>query len=225
MREFVSKLDGIGVSANVALDISVLTEPYFFAVLYALRDVVQLSFVDVFYTEPSSYLPSAFTNERFRPLEVPGYTGEWNYRNEKLLVVVLGFEGAASSFMLQHSEPSLTIPVNGFPSFLLYYKDKSVLRNQSLLGNSFTRTQMRYATANDPFETYNTVAEICDEYQRFAITVSSLGPKPMSLGCALYALNHKEIKVVHAVPEHYPNETTKECGRTWLFRIPLIQDA
>lgn len=223
MRNFVDAMRGL-VTKTIGIDISVLTKPYLFAILYAVKEKLGVSNLDVFYTEPDAYVRKekgeyTFTSGPFLNVEMPGYPGEEVTDNEKLLIILLGFGGDASRFIQSDIEPRVTIPVNGFPSFLLHYKDVSLFQNRRLLGNRSTRTELCFSPASDPFETYNTLDEICRSNKGFAVTAAPLGPKPMALGLAMYALDHPEVRVVEALPQEYSNITSLRHGRTWVYRL------
>jgi hypothetical protein len=226
MREFIESVKAITNLQRVAIDISVFTKPYFLAAIRALKDYVGITEIDAFYTEPSSYLRSSggayrFSSGRYVTIEIPGYTGTRTTHSQRLLIILLGFEGGASEFISEELQPTATIPINGFPSYLLHYKDVSVMSNNALLTNADVRKTMKFAPANDPFETYNTLSNICKDYPNHAITIAPLGTKPMTLGAALYALRNPIVRIVYARPQHYSNVTSRECGTSWMFHLPL----
>jgi hypothetical protein len=226
MREFIEFVRNIQNARRVAIDISTFTKPYFLAALRALKDFVGIMDIDVFYTEPSEYLRSPggtyeFSVGRYEPIEIPGYTGTRTTYNKRLLIILLGFDGNASEFISEELQPSVTIPINGFPSYLLHYKDVSVMTNSNLLTKADVRRSMRFAPANDPFETYNSISNICKDYENHAITIAPLGSKPMTLGAALYALRNPSVRIVYALPEQYRDVVTRKCGTTWKFHLHL----
>jgi hypothetical protein len=224
MQNFSRLVETFNTTSSLAIDISVFTRPYFLSVLRCLKEYMGIKQIDVVYTEPSSYLQSGqskyeFSVGSYEAIEIPGYTGRRMARNKRLLVILLGFEEAPSRCIRDDIEPNVVVPVNGFPSYLLHYKDESILANKNLLGDNKVRALMKFAPANDPFETYNTLDEICRNYADHAVTIAPLGTKPMALGSAMYALRHHDVRISDALPRKYKYMTSMDWGTSWLFRI------
>ena len=228
MRQFVARVASTPRLKRVGLDISVFTKPYFLAMMKAMRDFLGIEELDLFYTVPSSYLALEEHFDRderkdFTPIEIPGYSGMRMSRSAKLLILLLGFDGGASNFIWDELQPTATVPINGFPSYFFHYKDTSLLKNKLLLEKAEVRKAVKFAPADDPFETYKTIEGIVRDYPRHAVSIVPLGTKAMTLGAGLYALDNPQVRIAYPLPSRAKSRETKECGKSWLFRVNLAR--
>lgn len=211
---------------KVAIDISCFTKPYFFSILKYLKERLRLSATKVYYTEPMAYIFSTELYHSYRSgygplsvMEIPGYPGLDTRTNEKVLIVLLGFESELSSFISDEVAPDEIIVVNGFPSYSPLFKDISLINNERLLRNS--GAIIKYVRANNPFETFNLLESLKKERPDAFFNIVPLGTKPMALGACLYAISDSSVRIVYPLPEKYANKTTKECSCSWSYMIPL----
>lgn len=151
--------------------------------------------------------------------EMPGYPGIDTRCTQKVLVVLLGFDGELSSFITDEVAPDETIIVNGFPGYSPKFKDISLINNERLLANS---SELHYARADNPFETFNVLAKIRKKYENKFLNIAPLGTKPMALGACIYAIFDPSVRVVYPLPEGYANVTTEQCWHSWVYMVPLI---
>jgi hypothetical protein len=228
MRSVTESVSVLDPSDSVVVDISVFTKPYLFALLRSLQIIGKLSRVQVLYTEPSFYLKDrsnrwAFTKRPYEVFELPGYAGRSDESAQRLLVMLLGFDGGEAHWVYEDQAPTVTVPINGFPSYLLYYKDVSLMENSFLFEEQRTKSLLEYAPANDPFGTFNALDRIRRKHPRgqYTMTITPLGTKPMALGSALFALYNDDVRVVYPMPSRYGLKVSQEVGKTWLYDIPL----
>jgi len=228
MRRVSQVLEHLGPDDSVLVDLSVFTKPYLFALLRALQKVPGLHSVDILYTEPSYYKKNrtsrwSTTKQPYDVIEIPGFAGRSSESNKRLLVMLLGSDGGESRWVYEDQAPTVTIPVNGFPSYLLYYKDVSMLSNSFLFDEQTVRANLDFAPAYNPFGTYNALDAIRKRFpfDQFAMTIAALGPKPMALGAALFALHYADVRVVYPLPSRYAMKIGDDVGRTWLYRVPI----
>lgn len=226
----LKSIEKLGVTFSpleaVAIDISCFTQPYFFSVLKYLKEQHKLREVTVFYTEPMSYIFSKGLLYRsyhssYGPLtlkEIPGYPGSRTRTSRNVLVLLLGFDGELSTYIADELAPEEIIIVNGFPGYYPKFKDISLINNERLLG----RTNPKYSTANNPFETFNLLDTLRSQNPDAFLTVAPIGPKPMALGACLFAIAYSSVRVVYPVPEHYANKTTDQCWKSWKYHIPFV---
>jgi hypothetical protein len=217
----------VGNTHKVAIDISCFTKPYFFCILKYLKEQIGIPSVTVYYTEPLSYVfPKGLYHSyhsTFGPLsvmEIPGFPGNDTRTSKKVLVVLLGFDGELSFSISDEVAPEEIILVNGFPAYAPKFKDISLINNERLL-SPLAPGSIRYARANNPFETYNLLEELYSRDQSVFFNVAPIGTKPMALGACLFALAHPSVRVVYPLPEKYAHETTKECWNSWSYEMPL----
>lgn len=225
----IKSLKGISIlnSDRIAVDISCFTKPYFYSLLKYLKDQGKAHSVTVLYTEPTSYVFRRGSYKEYRSsigplsvIEVPGFPGLDTGTNTKLLVVLLGFDGDLSIVISEEVAPDEMLFVNGFPGYAPKFKDISLMNNEKILGNH-SLDSIRYARANNPFETFDLLQEIGRQNGSAFISVAPLGTKPMALGACLYAMLNKRVRVVYPLPDEYTNVTTYECWRSWQYTIPF----
>lgn len=220
------KID-LSIYKNIAIDISCFSKPYFFLILKHLQTTHNLSSITVFYTEPKSYvfpkgiyLSYQSSLGPLRVLEIPGYTGSDFRGQNRLLVILLGFDGDLSREIKEDVAPLDTIIVNGFPGYAPKFKDISLICNEKLIHEE--GTNICYSRANNPFETYNFLENLKKKHGDFFINIAPLGTKPMALGACIFAIHHPEARIVYPMPEKYINVTTNRCWNSWAYNIPLI---
>lgn len=216
----------LSIFKNLAIDISCFTKPYFFLILKHLQSIQKLSSVIVFYTEPKSYvfqkgfyLSYQSSLGPLRVVEIPGYTGSDFRGQNRLLVILLGFDGDLSREIKEDVAPSNTIIVNGFPGYAPKFKDISLICNEKLIHAEGTK--ICYSRANNPFETYNFLENLKKQHGDFFVNIAPLGTKPMALGACMFAINHPETRIVYPMPENYLNVTTDKYWNSWAYNIPL----
>ncbi|KAF6242088.1 hypothetical protein C6988_10185 [Nitrosopumilus sp. b1] len=152
--------------------------------------------------------------------EIPGF-GSHEGKKE-LLVILLGFEGNRSLEILNEITPYKTITINGFPSYLLDYKDQSIILNRDFLFQSGCKKAIKRASASDPFETYEVLETILKEHPGYLLTIAPLGSKPMALGSLIFLLEHPDSsRAVFSYPQEYvsKDQPAQKYGKTWFYRL------
>lgn len=212
---------------NLAIDVTCFTKPYFFLILKHLHAVNNVSSVTVFYTEPKSYIFTEGLYNTYRsslgpltPLEIPGYTGSDIGGQERLLVILLGFDGDLAKEISEDVAPEHTIVVNGFPGYALKFKDISLICNEKLINSQVQ--SVRYARANNPFELYNLLEKLKESHGDSFINIAPLGTKPMAIGACMFAIHNPKVRIIYPIPKDYTNVTTDSCWNSWAYNIPLI---
>jgi hypothetical protein len=215
-------------ATSVAVDISCFTKPYFFWILKFLYSQITLEQITVLYTEPMSYVFSgglylSSYHSTYGPLsvmEIPGFPGNDTRTSKKTLIILLGFDGELSKFIMDEIAPEDTIVVNGFPAYSPKFKEISLINNEKLI-SSIPHESIRYSRANSPFETFNLLEDLLEEQHSAFLNIAPLGTKPMALGACLFALFHPSVRIVYPLPEKYADITTQECWNSWLYEVPL----
>lgn len=220
----LTKKTKIESNYNIGLDISCFTKPYFYVLLKYLA-YINLDQLLVFYTQPRTYRFSDGSYCSFRsssgPIsvrEVPSFPGSDDRNDERMLIVLLGFDGDLSSEISEIVAPTKTVIVNGFPSFETKFKDISLINNEKLVNNS---SKLLYSKSTNPFEIYNTLKELVSMNNDAAINIAPLGNKPMALGACLFAIHNPQVRIIYPYPEKYTNVTTDSCSISWVYKIPL----
>lgn len=214
--------------SRVAIDISSFTRPYCFALLKYLQDYCELEWVDVFYTEPMSYvIPKGLIRSYKKsvgPLsvvEVPGFPGRTTGRTKSGLVVTLGFDGDLSAFISDEVTPAFIVIVNGFPAYSPKFKDISLINNERLLSYAGGQNNISYCRASNPFDLFNLLVKLQRDNSDAFFNIAPLGPKPMALGACMFALAESSVRILYPLPEKYAIKTTSDCWQAWRYTVPL----
>lgn len=217
--------EGITLDCNtsIGLDITNMSHPHFFVLLKYLKEIVGIKNIDVFYTEPQVYsfqkgILGEYKNfvGELTAIDIPAYQGLPS-ENDKLLVMILGFEGLLSTFMYDNISPAKYVVIDGFPSYLPKYRDYSILFNKILSRQKCDN--IYHSTANNPFETYNALKLIKEKYPDYEMNISPIGAKPMSLGACLFAMDYNMVKIVYPLPQKYTTRTSRGSASSWYYKI------
>lgn len=226
LQNLISLESELRSAPKIALDISCFTKPYFFYLIKLLKERFKIESINVFYTEPQSYLfpRGIFTSYHSSTgpitiLEIPGFPGYEAREGKRVLVILLGFDGDLSKEISEDISPSETLVVNGFPSYSPKFKDISLVANEKLTSDK--NVVIRFSRANNPFEVFNLLEDIKNQNGNAFINIAPLGTKPMALGACLFALNYPDVRVVYPLPETYEKVTTDNCWNSWQYIIPL----
>lgn len=215
----------LNVTNKIGIDISCFTNPYVFSLLMFFERIIRISKLNVFYTEPKSYIFDTGLYDSFKSSSGPTvikelYTGSDSKDKNRLLVILLGFDGDISREIDEEVGPKKTCIVNGFPGYSPKYKDISLLNNEKLVSNQ--NIDLLYSKANNPFETYNVLDKLVTESENEKyLNIAPIGSKPMALGACLYAIHNPSVRVIYPIPDKYENITTDECWDSWIYEIPL----
>lgn len=226
LTELEALLNGISSNDTIAIDISCFTKPFFFYLIKLLREKFKVNLIDTYYTEPESYIfPKGLFGSYHSssgPLtvkEIPGFNGLENRNDQRILIILLGFDGDLSQEINEDVSPAKTLLVNGFPGYAPKFKDISLVVNEKLTSNKDFK--IYYARSNNPFEVYNLLDKIKTENLRSFINVAPLGTKPMALGACLFAIHNPHVRIVYPIPETYEKTTTENCLHSWRYEIPM----
>ncbi len=213
---------------KIGVDISCFTKPFFFALLKYIQICSAQPHISVFYTEPKTYLFHQGLYQSYksssgptRVEELPSFTGSNRNEKERVLIVLLGFDGDLSKEIHIDVAPNTTIIVNGFPSYDPKFKDVSLINNERLVTNN--SNNLFFCRANNPFDCYNLLEEITAKVKpNTFVNIAPLGPKPMALGACLFGIHNPKVRVVYPIPEKYENETTDDSYTSWHYESPLV---
>lgn len=222
-----SHLSSFNNTNSFAIDISCFTKPYFFYLLKYMHERLNISKLNIFYTEPYSYkfpkkgLFSSY-HESEGPItieEIPGFSGIKERGGPTILVVQLGFESNSLEEINLNISPEESFIVNGFPAYLPKFKDFSLVINKFYTENK--DNMILYSRANNPFEVFNLLEKIKKNFSNVFFNIAPLGTKPMALGACLFAINNPDVRVIFPLSEKYENVTTEECWNSWMYEVPL----
>ena len=222
--KYINSLN-IAQNTTIGIDITGLTIPDIFRMLYVLKELKGVRTLHVFYTEPQHYV---FDNDTFnqythlsgeklyKPIEEYYITGV----GPELLIFFLGFDSGVSNYIFEKAQPQETIIINGFPSYVPKLKDISLLNNYSLITSSIDTDHRYFTQANNPFSAYNVLCDIVNKYHNYLINICVLGTKPMALGAGIFSLdNLQRVKVTYPYPQKYISNNTVDMTTCWHYII------
>lgn len=209
---------------NVLVDITCMHVSEMFTLLKYFKVTNIKQNVDITYSIPFEYEFSAepFTSYRsyygnLRTNDLLGFGGISEGGAHSQMIVFLGFEGVLSSKVIEDIQYEDLLLVNNVPSFFPKYKDFCVINNYDLLTSRHSK--LAYVPAGNPFETYNFLKRILKDDERAC--VAPLSTKPIALGVCLYAMEHKNLRVVYPMSEEYNMHNTNSVLHTFLYKIQL----
>ncbi len=212
-------------TSRIALDISSMNFWELQDVIYYLLKVLNVSVLDVYYTEPDLYRYESvditrYQHEDFRvSLNYPqNYYSTRTTEDEEIFVGILGFQKHVLKLLQDNNEVTDFYSINGFPSFYPKAKDISQVNNWEYLAQ-LQNSHKFSADASNPFLCYNALADIHNFSKKAFMTICPLGSKPMLLGALLFVLKHsKNTRIVYPYNE-YIRTKADGVGRTYCFRI------
>lgn len=230
--ETIRELCKLGIKADdkIALDITGFSIPNIYKIMHALKYVIKVKHIDVFYTEPKFYIyEEGYFDSYHKDIGERNCSPILGYYNagrdeKEILTIFLGFDGGLADLVYfklgeEGKEILQTLVVNGFPSYTAKLKDVSLFNNEDLI-NKLERENVFYAAANNPFETYNLLCTILKKYKGTLLNLCTIGSKPMALGTCLFALdNLEEVKVTYPFYEKKKFDIDEEPGKIWKYSI------
>jgi len=136
-------------------------------------------------------------------------------------VPLLGFEGTRLIHVNEHVQApgDATVPVIGVPGFRLEYPFVSLKGNRKPLVDGRYWVNVRYATANCPFDLFFSLRGIMRDFQRGYLRIAPIGTKPHGLGAVLFALSAEDrVELIYDHPIRKTGRTTGS-GRLCLYDI------
>lgn len=231
LQEFEEDIKKINVNnKNVLIDITSIKHPILFYFLSILRSKFKPKNLLITYTEPELYEQGRIEKvtkkfdltEKFCSVKpIPGFLRINDYKKERLLVALMGFEGNRFSKALEDVGPATrkTYAIVGFPSFQPGWQYYVYSENQHALEQSKAHSLIKRITANEPFGIYNTLKDIKENNLDYEITIAPIGTKPHSLGACMFALDNPDIQIYYDFPSFGEKKRTIGVGKTFLYNL------
>lgn len=216
--------EGILKSHKILIDVTSIRIPEMFVLLKSLKLLNENVCLRIAYSTPIEYEFEAepFTSYHsyfgnLKTIDLVGFGGTSEDMSHTQMIIFLGFEGVLSAKVSEDVRYNKLTVVNNLPSFFEKYKDISVINNFDLLTRRHEK--IRYVPANNPFETYNFLAEqLADDEPA---CVAPLSTKPVALGVCLYALAHDSLRVVYPTADEYKHHRANSVHNTYLYGVKL----
>ncbi|GAB1857350.1 hypothetical protein MHTCC0001_21860 [Flavobacteriaceae bacterium MHTCC 0001] len=231
ISSFHIDLKEIGIdNKTVLVDITSLKHPLVFYLVNILKESFKPKKIFFCYTEPEGYekkyekefdIKFDLTEKFHQANTLPGFLRQPQHDKKKLLVAILGFEGARFSKAFEEINPAVrkTYAIVGFPSFHPNWQYYVYSQNQSTLKQSQAYELLERTTANEPFGVYNILNDIKLNNPDCEITVAPIGTKPHSLGVSMFAVNNKDVQLYYDFPSHGKKIRTEGIGKSLLYNL------
>ena len=211
-------------SHKILIDVTSIRIPEMFVLFKSLKLLNENVCLRIAYSTPIEYEFEAepFTSYHsyfgnLKTIDLVGFGGTSEDMSHTQMIIFLGFEGVLSAKVSEDVRYDKLTVVNNLPSFFEKYKDISVINNFDLLTRR--RERIRYVPANNPFETYNFLADqLADDEPA---CVAPLSTKPVALGVCLYALAHDSLRVVYPTADEYKHHRANSVHSTYIYSISL----
>lgn len=229
-------------SVQIGIDITGFKNQFFFPLLKFLYYKLKKDKIDVFYTEPATY---KFPKSRSRSSNFPNMLEDtnilFNYSKanagieiksipefagtsskKTVLVILLGFDGKVAVRIKEEYSAEKVILINGFPSYLPKFRDISLLNNKELV-LACGKNDIYSTYADNPFEVYNVLKRIKEQYVDYKMLIAPLGAKPLALGTCIFAIDYPQTAVLYVESTNYVEKTTEKEGESWRYQLEFMK--
>lgn len=228
VKSYLKKVD-ITKYSNICIDITGFTRA---SLIYFIRMLSSLNLkkMDIIYSEPTEYKDREFTVFSNLPKyaePIPGCS-EINPLSSKkdLLIVASGYDHQLIIKVASYKKSwSTKYQIFGLPSLQpdMYQENrfKAYQANSTMGDDTFNR----FAPANDPFVTAQTIQNIVSKHLDYSnLYLSPLSTKAQTLGFILYYLYEgigKHVSIIFPSSEKYSKQTSVGASKTWKYTIEL----
>ncbi len=229
-------------SAQIGIDITGFKNQFFFPLIKFLHYKLEKEMIDVFYTEPATYkFPKSRSRLTFFPnvkddvnilfnyskanagieiKSIPEFAGTSSKKT--VLVILLGFDGKVAVRIKEEYSAEKVILINGFPSYLPKFRDISLLNNKELV-LACEKNDIYSTYADNPFEVYNVLKRIKEQYADYKMLIAPLGAKPLALGTCIFAIDYPQTAVLYVESTDYVEKTTEKEGESWQYQLEFVR--
>ena len=209
----------------ITIDISTAIKWHLLVFLKYLNSIKLLKFVRFIYTEPEDYYtnilkPMSFGLKEIFP--IPTFSGNFDFDNENLLVVILGFEGNRAYSLYENMDTAETILLIADPPYYEKWKGRAEKMNQKII-NLVGKDKIKKIDSRDPFKVAQQLKIILsdEKYKNYNHFISPLGTKLQLLGLFLYLeTKPKMTNLIYCVPlRHNELFYSYGLGKTWEIRL------
>lgn len=140
-------------------------------------------------------------------------------------IPLLGFEGARTLHLINQLEPpsDKIIPVVGIPGFRAEYPFVAFHSNRGALLQGRAWQNVRFATANCPFDMFRTLQDIRRAFAGHILKIGLIGTKPHALGAVLFGItNPNDVELVYDHPIRKASRTAG-VGRLLVYHVSAVQ--
>lgn len=183
------------------------------------------------YTKPKEYYSEELEMEPMKPETL---IGTYRRINDLIWIPSLGFKSEFTKKIWEVIKNIKTPseitkkeinPILAFPAYRQDFYDKSLLKHAKAFDKNelflhSLKNKVIFTSADDPFEIYQKLKKFYTSYNDKEIILSPGGPKPISLGMTLFAIQY-DLPVISVQAKTYHPEYSKGAGDIniyWLIR-------
>ncbi|MCK5606466.1 hypothetical protein KAR91_31480 [Candidatus Pacearchaeota archaeon] len=234
IKEIVLKIENMvreTKQPKISIDMSTPIKWHLFILLRFLDSQGLLDNIRFLYTEPEDYQTNLFQPLSFGIKEIfpiPLCYGDYDFSNEDLLVLILGYEGSRAVAMYENIDPARTLLLIADPPYHPEWKGRTEELNEEII-NIVGLSEIKHLDSRNPVLAAAELRQILldKNYSRYNHLISPLGTKPQLLGLYIYyALNPKNTILLYGAPlRHNEFFYSDGIGRTWELPFKKIEES
>ncbi len=220
LLEILDNCKGLHLSSTLILDITSLPKRYFCFFLKRILIPDLPPNVIVTYTQsgPNGYTYENLAGDPMDGDHLPGFAPVLSPEGDTFVVAV-GFESLSIRSLLKIYQDSkkrtkiiLPFPPNRESTRRVWNTLREIVGN----AENIERERLKVIAAWDAEQVYNTLNHWNQDAD--GLTLAPFGPKPHSLGMALFAIKH-DAGLYYTQPKSYNPEYSKGIGDTWAYVV------
>lgn len=234
IREIIQNIEkyaSVSKKPKISIDISTIIKWHFLIFLKALDLNKLLENARILYTEPEDYVTDLFQPLSFgirQIFPIPTYSGNFDFSNDSLLVLILGYEGDRAIALLEEMDPAECLLLIAKPAYHKEWEGRAEELNVGII-NIVGKSKIEYVDSRNPVLVSQQLYEILSnsKYSKYNHVISPLGTKPQTLGLYLYlSTNPANTILVYGSPlRHNESFYSKGIGRSWVLPFYKIKEA
>lgn len=212
---------------QIVMDMSALPRTYIFLLTDYLKTLTRQLVVR--YTKPVDY-GDELSRGAGSPSPIPTFEGSLSSEAEKILILILGFEGNKSEYVWEVLSPRRTILLIGDPPYEPPFVEEARKRNRFLLEMQRTdiiedriHTSDLEAIFTKLERLYLQCFEKIEAQEKTNILVCPLGTKPQSLATYLFAKKYSHVPIIYVSSAYYFTEKySRGIGETITYDVSAL---
>lgn len=210
--------------AQIIFDITTLIKWHLLMFLRALDVNGLIDNCMFIYTEPKDYLTDLFQPLSFGLRElfpVPLFSGNYEFSNDCLLAILLGYEGDRAMALLDNIDPSECVLFIPKPAYYPEWEGRTEEMNKEII-NIVGTDSIYYIDSRNPSTVAGQIDNvIAGKYGGYNCLLSPMGTKPQTVGLYLYWASHrKNNSIIYSAPlRHNDLFYSEGIGRTWILPV------
>lgn len=226
LMDLINKIDNACLNPDrkkITLDVSTMIKWHILLFLKYLDLKNLLKNVRILYTEPLDYETNLFNPLSFgikKIFPIPLFSGEHDFSNESMLIIMLGYEGNRALALLEKKDPNKCLLLVAKPPYHDEWEGRTEDMNKPVI-NLVGKSNIRYIDSRNPTIVANQLNEILSDpsVSSFNHYISPLGTKPQTIGLYLYlATNPQNTILIYGSPlRHNELFYSHGIGDTWLL--------